>query len=274
MNAFVPTCASWLKPALLMVLLPALALSQQRWPRRGDAQLRRWRVNLSLAAISTLTLVLLPVLGIGVAAGWAQTNGYGLLPLLDLPLSIEWLLAWLLLDLAIYWQHRTFHAVPLLWRAHRVHHLADGFEVSLGLRFHPLEIVASAAFKAALVIALGAAPATAIGYEALLLTMSLFSHADIAVPRRLDAALRRLLVTPDWHRVHHSPHRQETDSNFGNWLSLWDRLFATAVAQPRDGHADMRIGLDDWRAARWQGLAATLANPFTTRSADPESPHA
>lgn len=265
--------AHWLKPAAFLIVLLLLALAQRRWPRRGDASLRRWRVNLSLAALATALLALLPMLGIGIAATWAQDHGLGLIPPLGLPLGVAWLVSWVLLDLAIYWQHRAFHAIPLLWRAHRVHHLADGFEVSLGLRFHPLEIVPSAAFKALVVIALGAPPAAAVSYEALLLAMSLFSHADMALPRRLDAVLRWLLVTPDWHRVHHSPHRDETNSNYGSWLSLWDRLFRSYIAQPRDGHVGMQPGLDGFQDAHWQSLSAALRNPLTSAS-DPEPPHA
>lgn len=272
-TAFVLQHVGWLKPIVLLLLLPSLALAQRLWPRRGDASPRRWRVNVSLAAVSAVALAALPMLGIGVAATWAQGHDYGLLRVLGLPWAVNWLLTWVLLDFAIYWQHRAFHAAPLLWRAHRVHHLADGFETSLGLRFHPLEIVPSAAFKASVVIALGAPPAAAISYEILLLAMSLLTHADIALPPRLDALLRWVVVTPDWHRVHHSPHRTETDSNFGNWLSVWDRLFGTHVAQPRDGHADMRPGLSDYADPRWQSLSAALRNPFTTAS-DPEPPYA
>jgi len=266
--------AVWLKPFLLLLLLPLLALAQHYRPRRGDASLHRWRINLALAAFSTVLLAFLPVLAIGVAAQWAQAEQFGLLYLVDLPPPARWLATWVMLDFAIYWQHRAFHALPLLWRAHRAHHLDDGFDVSLGLRFHPLEILPSALFKSAVVIAIGAPPAAAIGYEALLLAMSLFTHADLALPRRLDAVLRWLVVTPDWHRVHHSPLREETNSNYGNWLSLWDRLFGSYRPQPRDGHTGMRIGLDGYDPAQVQRLSAVLANPFHNEPATPESPHA
>jgi sterol desaturase/sphingolipid hydroxylase (fatty acid hydroxylase superfamily) len=184
----------------------------------------------------------------------------------------------LLMDLAIYWQHRAFHYFPLLWRAHRVHHSDTGFDVSLGLRFHPFEILPSLGYKLVLIATLGASPIAVLAYESLLLGFSLMTHADLSLPPAWERVLGKVLVTPDWHRLHHSVYPEETDSNFGNILSLWDRLFATHAPWPRDGHRGMRIGLDQFRGRAEQSLPALLLQPFRggDGSAPPrlENPHA
>lgn len=262
MSAGLLTHAALIKLVVAVALLAGLAALQQMAPVRGDASVARWRVNLAVIAIATLaTRVLLPISGL-VVASWAQTRGIGLFNQAPIPQAVAGALALIALDLAIYWQHRVFHASAMLWRVHRVHHTDSGFDASLGLRFHPFEILLSTLFKLVVVVALGVAPAIVLVYEMILLGMSLFTHADIALPPRLDAALRWLIVTPDWHRVHHSIHRVETDSNYGNWLSVWDRLFGSHMAQPRDGHAEMRIGLPLFREPAQQTLIAALVLPL------------
>ncbi|CAN5161455.1 sterol desaturase family protein [soil metagenome] len=266
MNEFLHEHAAVAKLALMAGLIVVLALWQWLGPRRRDASLARWRVNLGMIAVSTLvTRLILPV-SMVVAAAWAQAHQFGLFNTVAVPTAIGFVLSLIVLDFAIYWQHRAFHAVPLLWRAHRVHHTDLGFDVSLGLRFHPLEILPSAFYKICVVVALGASPLAAGAYELVLLAMSLFTHADVALPRRWDAALRWLIVTPDWHRVHHSIDRAETDSNYGNWLSVWDRVFGTYIAQPRDGHAGMRIGLPVLRNPGQQTLVAGLVSPLLSET--------
>ena len=191
-----------------------------------------------------------------------QNHGFGLLALTPWPGIIESALAIAVLDLAIYWQHRWFHQLPWLWRIHRVHHSDTQFEVTLGLRFHPAEILLSMLYKFAVIIALGPSAAAVALYEVLLATFALITHADVALPGQWDRRLRIVLVTPDWHRVHHSVHRNETDSNYGNLLTLWDRLFASRIAQPRDGHPGMAIGLPQFRAPADQTLPALLRLPL------------
>ncbi len=254
--------AALIKLALTSTLLAVLAAWQRLAPRRGDASVARWRVNLAVIAVATLTARLLLPIGGVVVALWAQTHGIGLFNRWPLPPTVACVLSLVALDAAIYWQHRAFHAWPVLWRVHRVHHTDTGFDTSLGLRFHPIEILLSLAFKLGVVIALGIAPVAILLYEMLLLAMSLFTHADVALPQRVDAALRWLIVTPDWHRVHHSIHRKETDSNYGNWLSAWDRIFRTHTAQPRDGHCAMRIGLPLFPEPEQQTLIAALTLPL------------
>ncbi|MBS0456005.1 MAG: sterol desaturase family protein [Proteobacteria bacterium] len=262
MTAFLLAHAALIKLAVAVSLLAGLAGLQSALPARGDARLIRWRVNLGVIAVSTLvTRLLLPVSATAVAI-WAHTRGLGLFNQVSIPLAWSFGIAVVALDGAIYWQHRAFHAFAVLWRIHRVHHTDIGFDVSLGLRFHPFEILLSTLFKLGVVVALGSAPIAVVVYELVLLSMSLFTHADVALPLRLDAFLRWLIVTPDWHRVHHSVHPAETNSNYGNWLSVWDRIFGTYIARPRDGHRGMRIGLQDHREPRQQTLLAALVLPL------------
>lgn len=244
-------------------LLLALAIAERVWPRRGDAR-PAWRqaTNLALMAIDTALLrVVFPVLAVAFAAGLAARD-IGLLPWLGIDGWIAVALAFLALDLAIYGQHRLFHRIPLLWRLHRVHHADTAFDVTLAVRFHPLEIALSMAIKFAVVAALGAPPLAVLLFEVALSAGSLFTHADLRLPPAVDRVLRWFVVTPDMHRVHHSVHRAETDSNFSFHLSLWDRLFGSYVEAPRDGHTGMAIGLHEFRAPADQTLPALLLNPF------------
>ncbi|MEZ0472430.1 sterol desaturase family protein [Luteimonas salinilitoris] len=245
--------------ALLLVLL----LCQRAWPTRGEtpARGRRWR-NVGLAAVSTLLVYLILPLTAVTFAWQMTTRGIGLLAVVDMPAMLEFLAALVVLDLAIYWQHRWFHVIPQLWRIHRVHHSDLQFEVTLGLRFHPAEILLSMLYKFAVIAALGPSPVAVAVYEILLAAFALLTHADVAIPHAWDRQLRRVLVTPDWHRVHHSVYRDETDSNYGNILSLWDRLFHSRIEQPRDGHRGMQIGLTQFRAAPEQTLIALLQQPL------------
>ena len=256
--------ADLLKAGVFIVLLVGLLLLEAAWPRRPRVgRVARQSRNVAMIAVSTL---LLRVIAPGGAAAFAAASSWGAFHRVDWPLAVEFALSVALLDLAIYWQHRWFHSLPWLWRAHRVHHSDTGFDVSLGVRFHPLEILPSFAFKFAVIMALGPAPAVVVGYEALLLGFSLWTHANLALPIRADRILRWLVVTPDWHRVHHAVHHDESNANFGNVLSVWDRVLGTAREQPRDGHEAMRIGLPDFRGARDQRLPALLLQPFRRAS--------
>jgi sterol desaturase/sphingolipid hydroxylase (fatty acid hydroxylase superfamily) len=253
--------------AVVLGLLLALLLCQRRWPTRGERALpgRRWR-NVALAAISTgLVYLLLPVTTV-VLAAIVRSHDVGLLSLVRWPAAIEFLLAIVVLDLAIYWQHRWFHQIPLLWPIHRVHHTDTQFEVTLGLRFHPAEILLSVLYKFALIVVLAPSPAAVALYEILLAAFSLFTHADVAIHSSTERWLRRVVVTPDWHRVHHSVHRHETDSNYGNFLTLWDRVFASRIDQPTGGHRGMQIGLPEFRSLGDQTLVALLRQPLATTS--------
>ena len=260
MNLLPHSPADLLRASVFVLLLISLLVLEAAWPRRTqEGGWQRRARNVALVAVSTLMLRLIAPAG---AVAFAATWHWGALHRVGWPVALEFALSLVLLDFAIYWQHRWFHLVPWLWRAHRVHHSDTGFDVSLGVRFHPLEILPSFAFKLALIAVFGIAPATVAVYEAMLLGFSLWTHANLAVPIWLDRMLRRLLVTPDWHRVHHAVHVDESNANFGNILSVWDRLFGTAHEQPRGGHEAMLIGLNEFREPREQRLVALLSQPF------------
>jgi sterol desaturase/sphingolipid hydroxylase (fatty acid hydroxylase superfamily) len=255
-----------LRAGIFVVLLVALFALQTWRPRRAvPGGWRRWAGNLGLIVTATLLLRLLVPLGaVAFAAAWP----WGLFHHVALPPLLAAAIGLLLLDLGIYWQHRAFHRWPLLWRAHRVHHTDTAFDVSLGVRFHPLEILPSYGWKLLVVAVVGIAPLTFAAYEIGLLAFSLWSHTNLALPERIDVLLRRVIITPDWHRIHHSVHGDELNSNFGNLLSVWDRLFGTAREAPRDGQQSMRLGLEQFRDAHAQRFFALLLQPL--HAAPPE----
>jgi sterol desaturase/sphingolipid hydroxylase (fatty acid hydroxylase superfamily) len=192
----------------------------------------RWTANLGIAALNTLLLRLLfPAAAVGVAAV-AADRGWGVIALLDLPAWAAVPLAIVALDLAIYLQHVLFHAVPTLWRVHRVHHTDLDFDLTTGLRFHPIEMILSMLFKLSLVVALGPPVVAVLVFEVLLNATSLFNHGNVRLPALADRVLRGVLVTPDMHRIHHSAIPLEENSNFGFCLAWWDRLLGTYRAQP------------------------------------------
>jgi sterol desaturase/sphingolipid hydroxylase (fatty acid hydroxylase superfamily) len=216
--------------------------------------------------LDTLVVRLLfPFAGVGMAF-LAQTNGWGLFNLVALPPWLAVPAAVLLLDLIIYGQHVAFHAVPMLWRLHRMHHADLEFDVTTGLRFHPGEIILSMLTKLAAVAVLGAPPLAVLAFEVLLNATSMFNHGNVRIPSGSDRWLRLILVTPDMHRVHHSIDRRETDSNFGFNVPWWDRLFGTYRAQPTLGHAGMTLGIDRFRNPRELWLDRLLLQPLRGNS--------
>lgn len=244
----------------------AVALLEALLPRRRRRLSRavRWPNNLGIVAFNTLLLrVLVPTALVGFALSM-NADGTGLLANVPIPSWLLVLVSVLLLDLLIYAQHIVFHAVPALWRLHRVHHADPDFDVTTGVRFHPLEIVLSLGIKFAIVAILGPPAVAVLVFEVLLNAGSLFSHANLRLPEALDRLLRLVLVTPDMHRVHHSVRRQETDSNFGFCVSWWDRVFRTYRRAPKDGHTTMQIGIGSFAEARDQRIAQLLTQPFRT----------
>lgn len=241
-----------------------LAFLQWRFALRGDGRWsRRQLTNLVLVAIDTAVLRLLfPVLAVGFAF---SVHGDGLLGRVQWPAWLEFAAALIVLDLAIYWQHRLFHRIPLFWRMHRVHHADRAFDVTTGVRFHPLEIAASMLIKFGVIAVLGPHPAAVLVFEIVLSLGSLWTHTDIALPEGIDRRLRWLIVTPSMHRIHHSTWRPETDSNYGFHLSVWDRLFGSYTPAPREPEKTMKIGLDEFPDDRDQTLTALLLNPLRTK---------
>jgi sterol desaturase/sphingolipid hydroxylase (fatty acid hydroxylase superfamily) len=235
-------------------------LAPRREQRIGRG--RRWPSNIGVVVLDTLLVRLLfPVTAIGVAL-LAEARGWGLFAALDMPAWASVVLGVVLLDLAIYLQHVLFHAVPALWRLHRMHHADLEFDVTTGARFHPIEILLSMGIKLGVVAALGVPAVSVLVFEVLLNATSMFNHANVHVPANVDRALRWLVVTPDMHRVHHSIVRRETNSNFGFNLPWWDRLFGTYRDQPAAGHEKMIIGIEQFRDARELRLDRMLIQPF------------
>lgn len=230
-------------------VLTAMLLWEWGQPRRLLSRPRRerWVANLGLTLCNTV-LVRVTVGGIAyTTAVWAAAQGVGLLHWQPLPPWVAAAVTLLVLDLAIYLQHVLFHAVPLLWWLHRVHHADLDVDATTGLRFHPCEIVLSLGYKTAIVMLLGAVPWAVMAFEVLLNAASVFNHGNVILPERLDRWLRWIIVTPDMHRVHHSTRVVETNANFGFSVSWWDRLCGTYRAQPCLGHGGMEIGLSEYR---------------------------
>jgi sterol desaturase/sphingolipid hydroxylase (fatty acid hydroxylase superfamily) len=242
----------------------AMALWECILPRRKQSIGRGWRWpnNLGVVALNTLLVrVVFPATAVGLALV-AEARGWGLFNLVALPAWVGVVSSVVALDLAIYLQHVLFHAVPALWRLHRMHHADLDFDVSTGLRFHPIEIALSMLIKFTVVAALGAPALAVLIFEVLLNATSMFNHGNVRIHAGLDRFLRWLVVTPDMHRVHHSILSRETNSNFGFNLPWWDRLFGTYRAQPAAGHDGMTIGIEQFRDRRELGLDRMLLQPF------------
>jgi sterol desaturase/sphingolipid hydroxylase (fatty acid hydroxylase superfamily) len=241
-----------------------IAAAEMFWPRRTQDMPRagRWPGNLGIVALDTIFLRLIfPMTAVGFAL-FVEQRGWGLFNALALPGWIAVTASVALLDLTIYLQHVLFHAVPTLWRLHRMHHADLAFDVTTGLRFHPIEIIISMAIKFAAVAALGATAIAVLIFEVLLNATSMFSHGNLKIPGKIDRWLRWLVVTPDMHRVHHSILPNETNSNFGFNLPWWDRLFGTYKPAPTAGHQQMTIGIEQFRQPRELRLDRMLLQPF------------
>jgi len=252
-----------LRLAVFLGVLAAMALWEIAAPRRRREIPRviRWTNNLALVVVDTAILRLtFPILAVGLAV-MAQERGWGVFNNVDVPVWVAIIVSMLLLDLAIYLQHVMFHAVPGLWRIHRMHHADLDFDVTTGLRFHPIEILLSMGIKLALVAVIGPPAVAVLLFEIILNATALFNHANINLPRPIDRVLRLIVVTPDMHRVHHSVDPVETNSNFGFNLPWWDHLLGTYRAQPAKGHHDMDIGIEQFRTRRDLWLDKMLIQP-------------
>jgi sterol desaturase/sphingolipid hydroxylase (fatty acid hydroxylase superfamily) len=249
----------------LFVLFAGLErLAPRRFPAVSVAH--RWATNLAIVIIDTLTLralaIALPALAVGAAAD-AGRQGWGLFNATGWPVGLECAAAILIFDFAIWGQHLIVHRVPLFWRFHRVHHSDRDFDVTTAVRFHPVEIAASMLVKIGLVYLIGPSVPAIVAFEILLNGTALFNHANLRLPAHLDGIIRLVLVTPDMHRIHHSVHRHEHDSNFGFALSVWDRIFRTYRASPEAGQDGMVVGLQ-WQDDRPTRLGWSLKLPFTS----------
>ena len=275
-NSFVTLNETTIRLCIFVGVLVFIALWELLSPRKlltANKPLR-WANNLLLIAINGFILkVLLPVTSVGVAV-YAHHQGWGLFNYYETPPAIVLLLSVIIMDLMIYFQHVLFHAVPVLWRLHRVHHADPDIDVTTGARFHPIEIVLSMLIKFAVIIILGAPALAVIIFEIILNAAAMFNHGNIRLPAKLDKWLRLIIVTPDMHRVHHSVKPAEYNQNFGFNLPWWDRLFNTYTDQPEDGHQKMQIGLTeprDEKQVTWISGILTLPfkNSFTENGNNP-----
>ena len=248
-------------------MLAVMAWWEARRPRRplSQSKARHWAINLALTALDTLAVRLLIGAAAVNAALFAQQRGWGLWPLLHLPAWANITLSLALFDFAIYLQHRAFHTLPIFWRLHMTHHTDLDLDVTTSLRFHPLEILLSMLYKAALALLLGAHPAAVIAFEVILNAASQFNHANVRLSEAWEQRLRRVLITPDLHRIHHSVAVAETNSNYGFSVPFWDRLCGTYRDQPRQPQTTMPLGLEAYREARALGLGRLLVLPFMAR---------
>ncbi len=252
MSTFVLAYEPIIRLAAFLLVFAAVAGGERLAPRRPLqlSRLRRWVHNLGLTALNVLLLRLLfPAAAVGVAA-WAAAQQWGWFNVVEAPAGLAIVVSVVLLDLVIYLQHVLFHAVPLLWRLHRVHHADLDFDVTTGARFHPIEILLSMLIKFAAILLLGPPLVAVVIFEVLLNATAMFNHGNLRLPPRLDHWLRWVVVTPDMHRVHHSVADDEANSNFGFNLPWWDRLFGTYRDQPRGGHQGMTIGIHTCRDPR------------------------
>jgi sterol desaturase/sphingolipid hydroxylase (fatty acid hydroxylase superfamily) len=243
------------------------------WPRRQDVTslAARWCRSITLTALGALLVkACVPVATIAVAL-YAQQQHWGALNVAQLPLWAALVLGVVALDLATYAVHRLFHAVPLLWRLHQVHHSDLEFDCATAIRHHPVEILLTYVLQLVIVLALGVAPIAVVLSELLELVVSLFNHGNVMLPVPIDRVLRRVVVTPDMHRVHHSVAHGESNSNYANVLACWDRLFGTYCAQPAVAHPVMHLGIACARSPADVSLTKLLMLPFR-RAAAPEMP--
>jgi len=242
-----------------------MALWEIILPRRKliVRKMTRWVNNLGLIFFNNLMVrILFPMAAVG-TANFAQSNGWGLLNYYDLPFIFAVVVAVITMDLVIYLQHVMVHAIPVLWRLHRVHHADLDYDVTTGARFHTIEIIFSMLIKFATIVLLGPPVVAVVIFEVLLNATAMFNHANAYIPERIDRLLRLFVVTPDMHRVHHSVHAPLANSNFGFNLPWWDRLFGTYVPQPPEGHAEMEIGLEGFRDPKQVNrLPGMLMLPF------------
>ncbi|MGB0718404.1 MAG: sterol desaturase family protein [Alphaproteobacteria bacterium] len=218
----------------------------------------RWSANIGLVLIDTAVLrLLVPILAVGIAS-----REWGLMNWISTPVWVSGIVGYIALELLVYWQHRFFHTVPFLWRFHRVHHCDTGFDSTTGLRFHPVESIISMLSKVAVVATLGIPVISVFIFEIILSGTAIFNHANIRLPVKFESWVRKLIVTPDHHRIHHSSAENETNSNFAFSIVIWDHLFDTYQYSPAKGQNNMQIGLEGLRSSQEQRLDKLLLQPL------------
>ena len=264
MSEFVTNHIATIRLAFFFGILLIIGLFEILAPRRRltTSKASRWFGNLGVVVISTVLLrVVFPITAVQLAF-WTDQKGWGIFNTLDLPYWTVVVVSIILLDFIIYVQHVMFHAIPTLWRFHMMHHADLDYDLTTGIRFHPIEILISMVIKFGAIVVLGAPALAVVLFEIILNGMAMFNHGNFYLPLGLDRVLRGFVVTPDFHRVHHSVFPSETNSNYGFNLSWWDRIMGTYRAQPRMGHDGMTIGLNQFRDPSRLTLLWMLILPF------------
>lgn len=264
MNNLIVDTESSIRLGVFLVVFVVLAGAEILFPRRklDYPKFQRWLSNLALSAVNTgLLRLLFPIAGVG-ASLLATEQQWGLLNQFSAPAWLSIVIFLLVFDLTIYWQHRLFHAVPLLWRFHRIHHMDVDYDLTTGSRFHPVSIFMSAAIKLALVVVMGAPVAAILFAEVLLNITSMFNHSNLKLPLALDGVLRRVIVTPDMHRIHHSTDGVEHSHNYGFNFSCWDRWFGSYLPLAKSPQETMSIGIEGLQDRRSINLFFILMQPF------------
>jgi sterol desaturase/sphingolipid hydroxylase (fatty acid hydroxylase superfamily) len=253
-----------LRVGIFLSIFVVVAIAEWKVPKKARVQSRwdRWRINIGILVLDVIVQRLTLGAAAYFTAVYAHEHGWGLFNALDWPPLVEGILAFLILDFAIYLQHVMSHALPAFWRLHQVHHADLDVDLTTGTRFHPLEILISLVYKAMLVAALGVDPWVVVIFEAVLNGSAVYTHGNIRIPEKIDRVLRWLFCTPDMHRVHHSVIPEETNSNFGFFLSIWDRLGGTMRHAPIKGHDGVEIGLAEYRDPKALRLRDLLILPF------------
>lgn len=252
----------------ILLIMAGWELVAPRRPLTASKSVR-WGSNLGIVVLNSVVLRLLfPAAAVGMAV-LAGEQGWGIFNYLETPFWLAVIVSVIALDFVVWLQHVMVHAIPVLWRFHRMHHADLDFDVTTGARFHPVEIILSMLIKFAAIMVLGPPIIAVIIFEVLLNATAMFNHSNIRLPLGLDWVLRWFVVTPDMHRVHHSVEDDEANSNFGFNLPWWDRLFGTYRDQPRGGHEGMTIGIRKYREPKqvsW--LNGMLMLPFKGRISD------
>lgn len=258
---------SYIRLGSFLAIFALLTIWEISSPKRKLLQLRyfRWFCNIGLITISSILVrFIIPTAAVGIALHVEQEQ-LGFLNLYELPFIVKFILAFVLMDLAIYFQHVMFHALPLFWRFHRVHHSDLDCDITTGLRFHPFEMIISIIFKFLIITSIGAPVLAVVFFEIILNAASMFTHSNIKIPSVIESMVRWFIVTPDMHRIHHSIKENETNSNFGFFISIWDRLLGTYIHEPAQGHVNMQIGLRKFREPKWQNLRWLIYLPFVDK---------
>jgi len=255
--------------AIFLGVLILMSLLEALFPRRARTQTRleRWPTNLGIIVLNAISLRLLGPISALIAADYALDHNWGLLAHspIPLPLWLEFIIGFLLLDLAIYWQHVASHKIPMIWRFHKVHHADRDIDASTGIRFHPIEVALSMVYKCGIILLLGPITLAVLIFEITLNASAMFNHANFKLPLCLDKILRQIIITPDVHRVHHSVIKHETNSNYGFFLVFWDKLFGSYIKQPQEGHDSMTIGLDEYQSKQPNTFSWSLLTPFNNK---------